>query len=75
MDATAKSMSYIIEFKPDMKQVRDAVITLIGILPSLDEDDVKAVISSMTHIITFSNNNERRSIAQQVLLTFKTARS
>jgi hypothetical protein len=51
--------------------MQDAADTLFGILPSLAPSDVGEIAWTMTKIIRDSDNEERRKIAQKVLIVFK----
>ena len=73
MDKTASELVHIITCSNDRKRRLDASNSLIGILPSLDEDSIYYVTKDMTDIISHSNNEERRKLAQDVLVTFKNA--
>ncbi len=75
MDRTTLELVNVIMRSNEKKRRRDAGNTLVGILPSLDEDSIDDVTRDMTDIITYSNDEDRRKLAQDVLITFKNARS
>lgn len=75
MDRTALELVRIIEHSDDKRRCRDAGNTLIGILPSLDDYSIDDVTRDMSDIITYSKDEQRRRVAQDVLITFKNAHS
>lgn len=75
MDRTTLELVNIIMRTNDKRRCRDAGNTLIGILPSLDEESIEDVTRDMTEVITYSHDEQRRRVAQDVIITFKHAQS
>lgn len=71
---THSEMCWIITNSNDGERIADAVLTLLGITPSLNRSQVEHVKSEMNWILTNSNNGGRRSAASQVLVALHNIR-